>query len=65
MKITKETTLDQILKVPKAEEVLAKYDVPCLSCPMAQFEMKELRVGEICKMYNINLKSLLIDLNKL
>ena len=65
MKITKNTTLDKILKVKGAEEVLAKHNVPCLTCPMAQMEMDTLNIGDICNMYNIDLKKVLEDLNKL
>ena len=65
MKITEKTTLAEILKNPTAEKVLLKYNLPCLSCPYAQFEAEELKIGQICQMYKINLKSLLSDLNKL
>ena len=65
MKITKETTLSEILKNPKAEEILAKYNLPCLTCPFAQYEIESLKVGEVCKKYKINLKALLGELNKL
>jgi len=57
-KITKETTLAEILKLPGAEKILAKYNLPCLSCPFAKMEMENLKIGEICKMYKINLGSL-------
>ncbi len=63
-KITKETILADILKHPKAEKILAKYNLPCLHCPMAAQEMEKLKIGEVCKMYNINLESLLKELNK-
>lgn len=64
-KITKETTLSEILANPKAAETLAKYNVPCLSCPFAQYETKELKIGDVCKMYKINLKSLTKELNNI
>ena len=63
-KITKDTTLDEIIKDAKAQEILLKYNVPCLGCSFAQYEMKELKLGDICKMYNIDIKGLLKDLNK-
>jgi len=62
--ITKTTTLEQILELPQAQEILAKYSVPCLACPMAQYEMKTLTLGAICQMYGIDEKKLLADLNK-
>lgn len=63
-KITERTTLSAFLNDPKAKEVLVKYNLPCLTCPMAQYEMENLKLGEVCKMYNINLEKLLKDLNK-
>ena len=63
-KVTKETTLAEILKLQNAEKVLAKYDVPCLSCAFAQMEMESLKIGQICKNYNIDINSLLKELNK-
>lgn len=68
-KITENTTLAEILKIPEAEKILAKYNLPCLSCPFANLEMDathpppHLKIGEVCKMYGINLKKLLKDLN--
>ncbi len=79
-KITKDTTLAEILGVPpsrssadfvrrsplwraKAEEVLAKHGVPCVTCPMAKMEMDKLKIGEVCKMYGVDLEKLLKDLN--
>lgn len=62
-KITKDTTLSEILENPKAIKILVKYNLPCLSCPMAQFEIQNLKIGDVCKMYKINLKALLGELN--
>lgn len=63
-KVTSKTTLEKILKKAGADEILAKHGVPCLSCPMAQFEIDKLKIGEVCKMYKLNLKNILKDLNK-
>lgn len=63
IKITKDTTLAEVLEQPNAEEILAKYKVPCLTCPMAKMEMQVLRIGDICKMYGINQVELLSELN--
>ena len=63
-KITKDTTLAEILDLPGAEKILAKYNLPCLSCPFAKMEMENLKIGDACKMYGINLKDLLEELNK-
>lgn len=63
-KITKDTTLAEVLEMPMAEEILAKYKVPCLTCPMAQMEMGVLTLGNISEMYSIDLEGLLKELNK-
>ena len=58
-----ETPLKEVLEFSGGEEVLLKYKVPCLGCPMAQMEMEELTLKDICAAYRIDLKNLLIDLN--
>lgn len=63
-KITKSTTLKEVLKHKKASEILKKYNLPCLSCPFAQFEIGKLTLEDICRFYQIDLKKLLSDLNK-
>lgn len=62
-KITKGSTLAEILKSKGAEKILSKYNLPCLTCPMAKFEIQNLKVGQVCKMYGINLEKLLEELN--
>ena len=64
MEITEDTTLAEILKYSEAEKILVKYNLPCLSCPFAKFEIENLKIGEVCKTYNIDLKNLLKELNK-
>lgn len=64
-KITKNTTLEEIFKIKGAEDILAKFNLPCLSCPMASFEMGRLKIGEVAKVYSLDLKNLLKELNKL
>jgi hypothetical protein len=63
-KFTENTSLAEILKFPEASKILAKYNLPCLHCPMATYELGMLKIGEVAKMYGIDLKSLLDDLNK-
>jgi len=63
-KIAKDTTLSELLGDSKAERVLAKHRLPCLTCPFAASEMEHLKIGEICKMYGIDIKKLLKDLNE-
>jgi hypothetical protein len=65
MNFNAKSTLAQVLEFGGAEEILAKYSVPCLGCPMAQTEMQELTIGQICKSYGIDEASLLKDLNEL
>jgi len=61
--ITKDTTLAQILKKPEARKILVKYNLPCLDCPFAKLEMENLKIGDICQMYGIDIKKLLKELN--
>ncbi len=63
-KITKNTTLAEILDFPGTSEILIKYNVPCLSCPLARFELSMLRLSDICNKYSINIEELLKELNK-
>lgn len=63
-RITKDTTLAQILKNPEAGKILSKYSLPCLHCPAARYEIGVLKIREVAKMYGIDIDSLLRDLNK-
>ena len=62
-KITKNTILSEILADQKMAEVLAKHNLPCLSCPFAKYEMEQLKIGEVCKQYGINTEKLFKELN--
>jgi hypothetical protein len=64
MKITKKTTLKKILEKEGAEEILRKHKLPCLSCPMASAEIKFLEIGQVSKMYGLDLDKILKELNK-
>jgi len=64
-KITENTTLAEILGKPELVKILTKYNLPCLGCPLAKYEMENLKIGEVCKMYNINVQKLLGELNRL
>jgi len=63
-KITSKTTLAKILELKGGEDILHKFGVPCMSCPMAQFEVGTLQIGQVCKMYGLPLKNILDELNK-
>jgi hypothetical protein len=58
-------TLEEIQKIPGSKEVLVKYRLPCLTCPWAAYEVKTLKIGEVAKMYGLDLENLLKELNKL
>jgi len=63
--VNEDTTLAEILKIPGAIGVLAKYNLPCLSCPFAGREIQDLKIGDVCKMYGINMQELIKELNLL
>ncbi len=65
MEITTDTTLAKILKIKGAEKILSKYSLPCLGCPMAKFEIENLKLGEVCRAYGIDINKLLKELNKI
>ena len=61
--ITKATTLEKIIEQKGADKILMANGVPCLSCPMSQFEIDKLEIGGVCKMYGLNLAKILKELN--
>jgi len=63
MTITKDTTLEELMKTAGMEEILTKHGVPCVTCPMAQMEMQFLKIGDICEKYGIDVDKLLTELN--
>ena len=63
-KATKDSTLSEILELKNGQKILAKFNLPCLWCPMMKNEMHKLKIGQICEMYNINAEKLLKELNK-
>ena len=64
MTIDKNTILSEVLKQKGAEKILAKYNLPCLTCPMAKFEIESLKLGQVCETYSIDIEKLLKELNK-
>ncbi len=64
-KITEKTTLAEILNYPEGEKILSKYNVPCLHCPAATYEIAVLKLGEVAEAYGIDKDKLLADLNKI
>ena len=63
-KVDAKTTLKKIMDRKGASEILMKNGVPCLSCPMASFEIDKLKIGEVCESYGLNLVKILKELNK-
>ncbi len=63
-KINENTTVEKALEKKGAERILKKHKFPCLGCPMAQMEMKSLKLGQVCDMYGLNKERLLKDLNE-
>ena len=57
--------MSQVMKKPGALGVLAKYNFPCLSCPMFSYEMNLMKLGDVCQKYGIDSKKLLAELNEL
>jgi hybrid cluster-associated redox disulfide protein len=64
-KITKDTILSEIMSDEKSQKILAKYNLPCLSCPFAKMEMEKLKLGDVCQMYGLDQEGLLKELNEL
>ena len=64
-KITENTTLAEILKLPGAEKILEKYNLPCLQCPFAKIEAEKLKIGQICQQYGIETEKLLKELDEI
>ena len=62
-KVSAKTTLAKIIEKKGAAKILTKNGVPCLSCPMSQFEIDKLEIGKVCKMYGLNLTKILKELN--
>ena len=59
-----ETKLAEILEFPEAEAILRKYNLPCLTCPMAKFEMQELSLGQVSGVYGLQGQKILDELNE-
>lgn len=60
-----DTLLEEILKRPNTKPILEKYHLPCLMCPMAAYEIGQLKIGDVAKMYGIDLNALLKELNEI
>lgn len=63
--INEESTVEEILKKEGAAEILERHHFPCLHCPMAKYEIAQLKLGEVCQTYGLDLKKILEELNGL
>jgi len=63
-KYTENTKLSEVLGKPEEEKIISKYKLPCLGCPMARLEAQMLTLGQVSKIYGIDLDGLLDELNK-
>lgn len=62
-KITKETTIKDILQTKGNDKILEKFHLPCLHCPMAAQEIEKLKIGQVATAYGIDIKKLLKEIN--
>lgn len=62
-KYTLKTKISEITKDQKNLQILKKHKVPCISCPFGPIEMNVLEIGRVTKIYGIDPKKLLDDLN--
>jgi hypothetical protein len=64
-KISKDSTLAEILEKKGADKVLSANRVPCMTCPMAQMELSSLKLENVCNMYGLDMEKILKELSKL
>ena len=64
-KITKNSTLAEILEIPGSKEILERHKLPCLFCPLISLEMEALELGKLCQAYNIKEEKILKELQAL
>jgi len=62
--VTEETILGDIMKRPNGAKILGRHKLPCLNCPMAALEMGVLKLGDVARLYGLDLKKLLEELNQ-
>jgi hypothetical protein len=65
MKITEDTTLAEILEKPEAEGVLKKNGVPCMTCPIASEEINSLQIGQVARIYSLDVTKIIKEINSL
>ncbi len=65
IKFTEDTKLSEVLGSPEARKVIDKYRLPCMNCAMAAYEAKFLTLGQISKIYGLDIDGLLEELNEI
>ncbi len=63
--IDENTTLAEVYSIKGSDEVLRMLNVPCVSCSFAVMEMDMLKLGDICDMYGLDKKKVILSLRKL
>lgn len=64
MDVDKDTKLGEILEKQEAAKVLAQNKVPCLGCPMANIEMDQITLAQICEAYGLDYEKIKEDLKE-
>ncbi|MEM1689790.1 MAG: hypothetical protein QXU01_02570 [Candidatus Hadarchaeales archaeon] len=64
-KISENTPLTEVLKIPGATEVLLRNNFPCIMCPLAFFEIGTMKLGDVIKAYNLDAEKIIKELNQL
>jgi len=63
-KFNENSKLSEVIITEKGKEILTTFGVPCPTCPFFAAEAEKLTIGDVCKMYGINVEKLLEELNK-
>ncbi len=64
MKITSKTKIAKLFAKKTLLNVLKKYEVPCVSCPIAKQEIDKNSIGYVCDIYGLPKEEIIKELNK-
>jgi len=62
-KVTEQTLLGEIINDERVTPILKKYNFPCVTCPLVQYELEKLKVIDIAKFYGINAEEMIKEVN--
>jgi predicted HTH domain antitoxin len=62
---TENTKLSEVLKSPEASKIIERYNLPCMHCAMAAYEAEILTLGQVSRIYGIDISELLKELNEI